>query len=348
MNIGLINFKSAHKFGYDDEMSSMKRVSMRKHLEGDTFIRSDIFRENNRLEEYRLNQLIKKLTKKDPIRENKKSQINFEIMNTLPLYNVEPIYGTSSYRGSTFNLDDKTIKKLKEAGVEGIICFIPYELDEYLVEKNGLDAFCYPISPDFWGAPGFQSKEDVIWDVKLSYNYQEDYISQNELIKQEIEDWEEGKKYFINDFVDFINEMKKPNRYVGCMCGTETTNEILTLNYFFNPEAKDTHPYYLVHIIISVIAEATAEDHILFRIGKFLVFFIQIVVPVIVYRIIRLVTLFPCDRILSGYNRIFSASEFKMLMLYYSCIRDLFLSVIDHGITLIIALSFEQFMLESE
>ena len=243
MKISPVSFKGITRFGYDDEQSSIKRAAIRKRFNDDIFAPNDFFINNPRLEEYELNKLIKSLTKRGAVKGNKKSSINTQLIKDLSLYNVEPVYGTSSYRGSTADLNATTVKQLKKAGVEGIITFLSYEFDEDMVEENGLEVFCYPKSYTFWDSSAFKTKEDVVWDAKTNYFYLNNDDLEAELLKDKLKIWEKDKRSFINNFIDFIREMKKPNRYIGCICGTETTDEMLSLNYFFNPDAKETRPY---------------------------------------------------------------------------------------------------------
>ena len=63
-------------------------------------------------------------------------------------------------------------------------------------------------------------------------------------------DWEKNKNAEIDEFVSFIQEMKKGNLYIGCEYGTQTTDNALMLNAFFNPMYVRTKKYVTSYNII--------------------------------------------------------------------------------------------------
>lgn len=264
-----INFNG--KIAYDDSMSSKRRKYIREHLEGDVFQYSNNFEDKGRLGEYELNKLINSYTKKN-ILKNESSKINYEKLKAIPfIYNVEPISGTLSYRGSTGNLKPKTLLKLKEAGVDGIISFNEEFNFQKEAEEMGLKTLHFPVDINFWRNSAFDSKEDAIKMAKFIYAYNAENnktqnLSLNEAIEKKLNFWEIDKRVFIDEFTNFICEMQKPNRYIGCGFGVDRTNEMLTLNHLFNPNAKNTRSYFLVDQdicvpkIINLYNNLTSDD----------------------------------------------------------------------------------------
>ena len=244
MNISPINFNG--RIAYDDEISAKRRNFIRERLNEDVFQGSDVFLQNPRLEEYELNQLIKKITKKEKFQKNEASKIDEEIMKTLPMYNIKPIKGTTSYKGGTIDLTDEICQKLKQAGVLEVISFLEYDFNDDICKRNGLDCFCYPVGFRFWDkSASFKSRQEVIKDAINSF-----YISgsgleadKDKYVKDKIEAWEKDNRIFINNFINFINEMKKDNLYIGCACAFNRTYDMFALNHLFNPDAFETEPF---------------------------------------------------------------------------------------------------------
>ena len=48
-----------------------------------------------------------------------------------------------------------------------------------------------------------------------------------------------------NKLVKFIKTMQSDNIYIGCMFGTDRTDEALLINQYFNPLSKDTNKYHI-------------------------------------------------------------------------------------------------------
>jgi len=166
-------------------------------------------------------------------------------MEGLDLYNIEPIYGTSHYKGSTSELTPKALKTLKEAGVKGVISFNEFSFHPMEVRQADLDAYQFPVGNGFWwNNPAFKSKEDII-EENEKIHYCNSKKSKDEIIQEKLQTWEFKKRQFIDKFTRYIQEMQKPNRYIGCAWGVDRTNDMLALNYLFNPQVKDSHPYYL-------------------------------------------------------------------------------------------------------
>jgi len=94
----------------------------------------------------------------------------------------------------------------------------------------------------------------------------------------------------------------------------------------------------VIHVIVLVFTESAAKEDVVFG-SKFPVFLIKSIVALIVERIIGLITDLPVGRILSCHNRTITLAELEMLMLDYSGIGSLRISVIDYCIALIVFLA---------
>lgn len=206
--------------GYDDEISKMRRQHIREHYYDDIMPYQSIYEREKRLEEFELNKLIgsllgKKLNtgassgeiKQKPVNPN---EINSELMYKLSVYNVKPIYGTNSWRGSTA-LKDSDLILLKKAGIKTVIP---------LSYGGGLEESC--------------KKYD------LNYLY---FDSDFDMFYNDAFKWKGCTNNFIDEFVKFIQTMQQDNVYVGCEFGTNRTDNMLMLNNFFNPYAKNTKTY---------------------------------------------------------------------------------------------------------
>ena len=206
--------------GYDDEISKMRRQHIREHYYDDIMPYQSIYEREKRLEEFELNKLIgsllgKKLNtgassgeiKQKPVNPN---EINSELMYKLSVYNVKPIYGTNSWRGSTA-LKDSDLILLKKAGIKTVI----------------------PLS--YGGV-----LEESCKKYDLNYLY---FDSDFDMFYNDAFKWKGCTNNFIDEFVKFIQTMQQDNVYVGCEFGTNRTDNMLMLNNFFNPYAKNTKTY---------------------------------------------------------------------------------------------------------
>ena len=206
--------------GYDDEISKMRRQHIREHYYDDIMPYQSIYEREKRLEEFELNKLIgsllgKKLNtgassgeiKQKPVNPN---EINSELMYKLSVYNVKPIYGTNSWRGSTA-LKDSDLILLKKAGIKTVI----------------------PLS--YGGV-----LEESCKKYDLNYLY---FDSDFDMFYNDAFKWKGCTNNFIDKFVKFIQTMQQDNVYVGCEFGTNRTENMLMLNNFFNPYAKNTKTY---------------------------------------------------------------------------------------------------------
>lgn len=206
--------------GYDDEISKMRRQHIREHYYDDIMPYQSIYEREKRLEEFELNKLIgsllgKKLNtgassgeiKQKPVKPN---EINSELMYKLSVYNVKPIYGTNSWRGSTA-LKDSDLILLKKAGIKTVIPLSYGGVLEESCKKYDLNYLYFDSDFDMFYNDAFKRKGCT--------------------------------NNFIDKFVKFIQTMQQDNVYVGCEFGTNRTDNMLMLNNFFNPYAKNTKTY---------------------------------------------------------------------------------------------------------
>ena len=248
-----INFNG--RFGYDDEISQKKRNAIREHIDNNYLYNVDIFLKNGRLEPDKLSKLIYSLVgnqqeifkkrKEAPLaidikQEDDIVEINHEIMEELPAYNVKPVWGTESYRGAAICLNERICSILKQAGIKRVVSLCGLDRNN-ACEKYGLETMEYSMKR-WLERPEFTSREMVIeeadWEFD-TYGPQEPYKTKEEARKYYLDYYEQSKREGINDFIKFINFMQKDNVYIGCECGTYDTDRALMLNDFFNPKAQN-------------------------------------------------------------------------------------------------------------
>ena len=258
MNILKIKFSGNTRFGYDDEISSKRRNAIREHINNTCLYNVDIFQNEGRLEPDKLNKLIYSLVndqqdiferrKEAPLEvdENKEDgvvEIDHEIMKELPAYNVEPIWGTESYRGGASCLNDRVCSMLKQAGIKRVVFLRPDPQDEEnQCEKYGLDSMVYRIDNSFSESAMFKTREMIIRKADYEfdvYGRGRCLETREDIRNYHINFWENAKKQDIKHFIEFIQTMQKDNVYVGCISGTEATDNALMLNDFFNPKMQD-------------------------------------------------------------------------------------------------------------
>lgn len=250
-------FKSSNDdliLGYDDNMSKERRSYIREHYTSYSVPHYKTIENNGRLDEYKLDSLIKTLfgkntslqtlrskTRSDSSK-NIKSQTNPDLMKTFPGYNITFILGSNSYRGGTTEISDENIGILKQAGIKSVICLVDSNLSPILFENYGIEFYRFPFNTHIFEQDAFKTKNQVISETK---KLQRDILGASEVevenaIRKNLEDWQGNKEYFIKKFIKFIQIMQKGNVYIGCEFGTYNTDNALMLNHFFNPDAAKT------------------------------------------------------------------------------------------------------------
>ena len=164
-------------------------------------------------------------------------KINPDIMKTVPLHNIKPIFSTGCYRGSTPNSNIESIKTLQKAGVKHIIDLQGYSRVQAACEENGMDYLHIPIAEDLSEMSAFKSKRDVEFGVMQwsAYSTKEQIQKSKEVA---VSRWEKDKSEYIDKFVKMINLLQEDNTYIGCEFGISRTNNAMLLNHLFNPKAS--------------------------------------------------------------------------------------------------------------
>lgn len=249
--------------GFDDEVSKKRRDYIRQSYESCHLPYYDILENNGRLSEYQLSALIKRLCggkqscshgQKDSIMEQYNEMeeakaiqeqsapeiINHKIMETLPLYNVKPIYSTNCYRGSTPNSNLDSIDILKQAGVKYIIDLQGYDRVRDDCEKKGMGYHRIPVAEDLSEMSAFKSKATVERDIMRWACMYPSKAALESSKATAVKSWEKDKNEYIEKFVKMINLLQEGNVYIGCEYGISRTNNAMLLNYLFNPKADKT------------------------------------------------------------------------------------------------------------
>ena len=268
MRLGSINtypptyFKA--NLGFDDEISQDRRAYIREHYQKTFLPYQDIFEKEKRLDEYSLKNLVSKFTNKKfalfdlkNLTKNEQTlakseekitkSVNHELMKKVPLFNVQQITGTNSYRGACPIHYISSLKMIKDAGIETIIDLVGEEEVENQCRKYGLKYFALELDICPFIKNPFKSKEDIlnpqtqpfVEDIQ-NYTLQlydiPDYGEAQASTNFKLKRWKKDVNEFIPKFIEFINTMQKDFVYIGCDWGTYTTNNALLLNSFFNPK----------------------------------------------------------------------------------------------------------------
>lgn len=262
-------------FGYDDKISQERRDFLREDILERTMPNYSILENSGRLEKYELKKLIstlcgQKLNQdslidifkqfyhpnqniKLPFTSNQNVIVDQEMIESLPLYNLDIVSQKMNvYRGESLNDNLHALKILKQAGIERIIDLIGYNTLKEDCAIAGLEYFAFPLSPHSFNQKiMFKTEEEnkiACYNICRRYGYTEK--ERNKYIKQMMNDWEKNKNAEIDEFVKFIQEMKKGNLYIGCEYGTQTTDNALMLNAYFNPMYARTKKYITSYNII--------------------------------------------------------------------------------------------------
>lgn len=266
---------NAKTFGYDDRISQERRDFLREDILERSMPNYNILENNGRLEKYELKKLIstlcgQKLNQdslidifkqfyhpnqniKIPLSKKENVVVDYEMIESLPLYNLDIVSkNLNVYRGESLNDNLHALQVLKSAGLERIIDLIGYKTLKDDCAIAGLEYFVFPMNPySFNQKIMFKTEEEnklACYNICRRYGYTEN--ERNNYIKQMMTDWEKNKNAEIDEFVSFIQEMKKGNLYIGCEYGTQTTDNALMLNAFFNPMYVRTKKYVTSYNII--------------------------------------------------------------------------------------------------
>lgn len=264
-----------HKFGFDDSISHGKRAFLRADILEKTLPYYDILENNGRLEKYELRKLISSLcgqklnqdslqdifkqlyyTNKDiktPSEKKENIPVDFDMIETLPLYNLDIVSEKMNvFRGESLNDNIYALKILKQAGLERVVDLIGYDTLKDDCSIVGLEYYSYPMTPYSFNQKAMfkteeENKKNCLFVCKR-YGYTgkvaKDYV------RKVLEEFEKNKTAELNEFVKFIQNMQKGKLYIGCEYGTQTTDNALMLNAFFNPMYVRTKKYVTSYNII--------------------------------------------------------------------------------------------------
>ena len=246
------NFKSNNIYGYDDSISKSRRDYIREHYNSYQMPYYEIHSTNGRMEDYELGKLLSGLlgqkvdkytlkqilTKKADLVSFK--EIDSNIMQKLPLYNVTHIGGTNSYRGSAPK-NTGILSLMKQAGIERVVDLAGFDSIEEDCAKLGLEYLYYPIENNFFTKSAFKTRQGIESEIKkMGQLFQWSSCETNKNIAGRLKYWEKNLSDFMESFIPFIQTMQKDNVYIGCEFGTYTTDTALFMNHFFNPKAQKT------------------------------------------------------------------------------------------------------------
>ena len=245
-----VHFKgeAVHFSAYDDSVSQARREYIRAHYDSWHLPHQSIYEREGRMDEYNVKKLIASLTEKhythstlqEPSTTN--DGLNYKLLDSLIIWNNKPIANTNSYRGSNLVEDLENLNIAKKAGIKRVVDLEGYPNLTDACKKEGIEYFNFSIIDKFWMSHACKDKETI---VNRAIHFWRDIQGANDNstkdnIKKDIKRWNKNKNDFIDMFVKFIQIMQQDNVYIGCMLGTERTDNALMLNHFFNPKASNT------------------------------------------------------------------------------------------------------------
>ena len=250
MRINAINnIKFNGKMGYDDEISSKRRNKIRERINQDCLYNVDIFEKNIRLEEYEFNKLVNGLTKaqNQTMQNREENEIDGDILKEAGLVMVGAITG-KLYKAGTMGLTKEQYQKIKKAGVKRVISLHGGYFNEKELNKLGIKTSSYFGDRNIWDDEAFKTAEDVTREANDNFDgfvkWGDNTENEREAyILDELNIWNNNKRDFINQFVNFIRDMQEENVLIGCAFGTDRTSEMLMLDYFFNPKGENSASY---------------------------------------------------------------------------------------------------------
>lgn len=219
-------------FGYDDEISQLRRNYIREHYNSYVMPYQSIYETEGRKSEYELNKMLKALL-------SRPNHVSNSAMQNIPLTGVEAINKTS-YRGCSPMADLSSLKLLKEAGIKHIVDIEGFEELAQECQKHNLkySNFLIEEEVDFYDRDMFKTKNEIV--LERTQFFRDIIGADPERVEQGVNaglaSWEKSKRGMIGYFTDFINTMQEGNVYIGCKCGTIRTDIALMLNQLFNPK----------------------------------------------------------------------------------------------------------------
>lgn len=239
-----------HVFGYDDEISKTRREYIREHIKSNQSPKT-IYGE--RLEEFELQQLINSLTGKNTkhfkkIHHTEVNSLNHNLMYTVPTYNLEQVGRMNSYRGSSLYFELESLPTVKKAGIKTIVDLEGFDTLKEECAKIGLNYFEFSKYNPLFNQDAFSSPESIVKKERyLRHDIQGASDFDTEIfVDDRLKVWFQNCINFKEDFVKLIQTFQKDNFYIGCDFGTVRTDTALMLNHFFNPQARELTPNYII------------------------------------------------------------------------------------------------------
>ena len=93
---------------------------------------------------------------------------------------------------------------------------------------------------------------------------------------------------------------------------------------------------YLIHVIVLVSAESSAEDHVLLFLSKLPVLCEKSVILLVIHRIVRLHAYTPLRGVFPGNHGLLLCAELKVLVLDHTCVRDFPVRIVYNRIALVV------------
>lgn len=209
-------------FAYDDMQSKQAREYLRERM--DSYVNS-----NNQPSQQYTNSLLSKINSTN---------------SSTPVFNFAKVdEAQNTYRGALEHLNKEKIERLRNFGIGQIIELREKPYYKALCSDLGMDYLWFNMTDVNFSHPVFISKEKYCQEKMQIFNYfsnwtKEDWEKTKKLYEEQ---WQKIKDDFIEDFSHFTRAINKGNALVGCCLGTYTTDSALLLNYFFNPNAKNSN-----------------------------------------------------------------------------------------------------------
>jgi len=246
-------FKS--NLGFDEDVSQIRRDIIREHLFENAMKYQDIYEKQGRMEEYAINNVLKKLVQTqsankiefDTIVENGAESVDHKVIKALPIHNIErlPYEGiNNSYRGEALFNRPELLKALKDAGIKRIVDIAGYDGYKELCAKNGLEYTNFFVGNDFYFKDPFKTEEEVVESCnRLSIAFgltEEKTISER---NKRVKTWEKNINKLVKNMARYFNAMQQDYVYIGCSYGTYRTDSALMINHLFNPKFQNGPNY---------------------------------------------------------------------------------------------------------
>ncbi len=246
--------------GFDDEHSKYLRDSVIRPRVSEAY--EDTFHKyGGRMSEYELKKTMNTLLAKPKV----VSQI---ATGDLDAYDLA-WFGNKCCLGSTFVGKPHGLAKLKKAGIQRVIDLVGYSNYDQDCKDTGLEYSTFRSGASILEEEACQDKESYLQGKKSDLEYL-GYYSKKEMaekLKDYGEKFDRRKDEFIEQLIKFVSTINKGYVYMGCECGTSTTQNALFINSLFNPKFEDedycggTIPGDLMYYALNNLYHNLTDDH---------------------------------------------------------------------------------------